>query len=270
MERYIKRLSILELYLGRYKEKSNDFKSQLNKIQQEKLTLENEIATKNQQIKSLRNDIDANDSLKEKNNNLLQENEEFKEKIIFFQQQNLQISNLQAEIKKLSKDLEQNRNEKNSIQNDMFKITQKNIHLETENKRQIDTHIHLNNTIKSLNCIIQNKETEINDLQTRINQLIEKLNELNIRYTSGQQENDSLRQSIRKINTDINSLLKENNKYEHTTVELTKINQTNELIIQENKNTISTNTQLLNKKDNEIATLKHENDKLIEKLIWAS
>jgi hypothetical protein len=142
-----------------------------------------------------------------------------------------------------------------ALQNELKSLTQRNTTLESENRRQGDTLIHLNQTIKSLHHSLQIKDTELLESHDTHLQLQDKFHELEVRHTSSQAEIIGLRCAVRKVNEDVQNLLKENNKYEHSSTELLRANQNYE-------NNFMEINSLLTKKENEILLLKTENEKL--------
>lgn len=166
---------------------------------------------------------------------------------------------MSTEIKKLC-------NEIAAIQKENVGLSTRNSTLEIEHRRQIDASIHLNQTIKSLNGSIVAKDSELVESKEAYALLEDQFKELKIRLNNAQTDNESLRVALRKVNDDMQKLLKENNKYEYTQTELTKLTQSQEANLVESKNLLATNTALLAKKETELQALKVENEKMLQQL----
>jgi hypothetical protein len=154
---------------------------------------------------------------------------------------------------------EQSTAEHSALQNELKILSLRNTTLEADSKRSNDTLIHLNQTIKSLHHSLQSKDSDLLDSHDTLLSHQEQFQELTLRYTSSQAEIEKLRLAVRKVNEDVQNLLKENNKFEHSNTELTKTNQNLEM------NLFEMNS-LCSKKETENSNLKSENEKLSTQL----
>jgi hypothetical protein len=148
------------------------------------------------------------------------------------------------ELKRLTNDL-------TSLQNEIKTLSQRNYFLENEQRRHQETAAvinHLNHTTRSLTATIHSKDLEVQESIGKLHSLTEKYEELSIRYTSSQTENLSLRNALRKVNGEMECVVKENNKYEDSVEEFRRMSQLHEVSLEE--------------KERELRELRHENEKL--------